>query len=93
MLALNRTTIDFFSLDVEGAEHQVLKTVDFNKINIRTMTVEVPHQSARRKALTSFLTEHGMKVYKSIGTQNGVYARDIFYIKNDMSPIVQDSSE
>ena len=30
MLALNRTTIDFFSLDVEGDELNVLKTIPFD---------------------------------------------------------------
>ena len=87
MLALNRTTIDFFSLDVEGAELQVLKTIDFNKINIRTLTVEHAHVQGGKDALTSLLTRQGMKLYKTIGSKGGVYARDLFFIQNDMTPL------
>ena len=83
MLALNRTTIDFFSLDVEGAEINILKTINFNKLNIRTMTVEI-HDKDELKTL---LTNRGMKVHKVIGKQDGIYARDIFFIKNDVTPI------
>ena len=34
LLALNRTHIDYFSLDVEGSELAVLKTIPFDKVNI-----------------------------------------------------------
>ena len=34
LLALNRTKIDYFSLDVEGNELDVLRTIPWNKINI-----------------------------------------------------------
>lgn len=35
LLALNITAIDYFSLDVEGSELNVLKTIPFDKINIK----------------------------------------------------------
>lgn len=35
LLALNVTEIDYFSLDVEGSELNVLKTIPFDKINIK----------------------------------------------------------
>ena len=89
MLALNRTTIDFFSLDVEGAELQVLKTIDFNKINIRTLTVEYKHVEGGKEALTSLLTRRGMKLYKTIKPSPGaIWAQDLFFINNNVSPIV-----
>lgn len=43
LLALNVTTVDFFSLDVEGLELQVLKTIPFNKLNIKMITAEFIH--------------------------------------------------
>ena len=89
MLALNRTTIDFFSLDVEGAELQVLKTIDFNKINIRTLTVEHAHVEGGKGALESLLTKQGMKLHKTIGPEDGVWARDLFFIQNDMTPLLK----
>ena len=35
LLALNRTTVDYFSLDVEGSELDVLKTVPWELVNIK----------------------------------------------------------
>ena len=35
LLALNVTRVDYFSLDVEGAELDVLRTVPFDRIDIR----------------------------------------------------------
>jgi hypothetical protein len=35
LLALNRTKIDYFSLDVEGSELDVLRTIPFEKLDIR----------------------------------------------------------
>ena len=92
MLALNRTTIDFFSLDVEGAELQVLKTIDFKKLNIRTLTVEHAHVQGGKAGLTSLLTRQGMKLYKTIGSADGVWARDLFFIQNGMTPLPQRST-
>ena len=34
------THIDFFSLDIEGYELNILKTIDFEKINIIFFTIE-----------------------------------------------------
>lgn len=35
LLALNISVIDYFSLDVEGSELNVLKTIPFDKIDIK----------------------------------------------------------
>lgn len=38
---LNINTVDFFSLDVEGYELNVLKGIDFNKFNIKNILIEI----------------------------------------------------
>jgi len=38
---LNIQNIDFFSLDVEGYEFNVLKGIDFNKVNIKNILIEI----------------------------------------------------
>ncbi|CAH1787229.1 unnamed protein product, partial [Owenia fusiformis] len=38
--ALEWTIVDYFSLDVEGAEEAILNTIPFNDIHIRVFTVE-----------------------------------------------------
>jgi FkbM family methyltransferase len=37
---VDNTTIDFLSLDTEGNELKILQTIDFNKYNIKVITVE-----------------------------------------------------
>lgn len=40
MRALNRTRVDYFSLDVEGGELTVLKSFDFENLDIRSFSIE-----------------------------------------------------
>lgn len=40
LLAVNRTRVDFFSLDIEGHELKVLQTIPWHKVDIRVLTVE-----------------------------------------------------
>ena len=39
--AINSPTVTYFSLDIEGAEYDVLKTIDFDKIDISLLGVEI----------------------------------------------------
>ena len=40
IMALGNPTIDYLSLDIEGAEYPVLKTIDFDKFDIKVISVE-----------------------------------------------------
>jgi FkbM family methyltransferase len=40
MKKYKRTEIDYLSLDTEGSEFSILKTIDFNKYNIKAISVE-----------------------------------------------------
>jgi len=40
LAALNRSRVDYFSLDIEGFELPVLKTVDWTRVDIRVLSVE-----------------------------------------------------
>lgn len=42
-MALGNPTIDYFVLDIEGAEFPVLRTVPFQDLDIRLWQVELPH--------------------------------------------------
>ena len=35
LLAVNNTKVDFFSLDVEGHEVKILKTITYNRVEIK----------------------------------------------------------
>ncbi|RXG58481.1 Protein Star [Armadillidium vulgare] len=40
MVATNLTTVDFFSLDVEGVEMKILETIPWNDVTIKTFLIE-----------------------------------------------------
>ncbi|KAL7640216.1 UNVERIFIED_CONTAM: hypothetical protein RMT77_009630 [Armadillidium vulgare] len=79
LLALNRTTIDYFSLDVEGHEVEVLETIPWDKVNITTLSVEYIHGKGGKEGVKSFMESKGYKVYAEV-TFKGSLANDfIFY--------------
>ena len=81
MLAMRRRSIDFFSLDVQGAELDILKTINFNRLNIRTLTVDYEHVDGGRDAIRKFLVSRGMTLYKTI-VYDRIYTRDLFFLSN-----------
>ncbi|XP_066957365.1 protein Star-like [Macrobrachium rosenbergii] len=40
LLALNRTTLDFLSLDIQGFESEVLYSIPYDRVKVRVMAVE-----------------------------------------------------
>lgn len=79
LLSLNQTTVDFFSLDVEGDELRVLKTIPFDKVNIKMVTVEYINQPGSVGDLNEFMVEKGyeplIKMHKDDGTVTDVIYR------------------
>lgn len=63
--------IDFFSLDVEGAELGVLGGVDFAKYSFGNLLIETRSPSA----LTSFLEQHGYELVKPLTVHDYLYRR------------------
>jgi hypothetical protein len=47
IFAFSNKRINFFSLDVEGAEHLVLKTIDFSKVMIDVIMIEIRNNHCR----------------------------------------------
>ena len=43
LAALGNPLVDYFSLDIEGAEYAVLKTIDWEKIRLSALSVEMNH--------------------------------------------------
>ncbi|KAB7499327.1 Protein Star, partial [Armadillidium nasatum] len=72
LLALNRTTVDYFSLDVEGHELEVLQTIPWDKVNITTLSVEFLHGKSGKEGLKSLMKSKGYKVYKTIRYESGL---------------------
>ena len=79
MLALNVTHVDYLSLDVEGFELDILKTIPFDLIDISVLTVEYIHGPDHGKDYVTFMESKGYKLHSLIKTSQ----RDIFYWAND----------
>lgn len=82
MLALNVTTVNYFSLDIEGHELEVLKTIPFDAINIETLSVEFSHVAAGRQELIDFMETKGYYVYSFV-VRTDKLAHDAIFVKYD----------
>mmetsp|Transcript_583 Transcript_583/g.962 ORF Transcript_583/g.962 Transcript_583/m.962 type:complete len:184 (+) Transcript_583:25-576(+) len=70
--------VNFFSLDVEGAEALVLETIDWSKIRIDVMIAESLNKACRREcesrlAVRQIMKKAGYRLYI-----NGVFNSDLF---------------
>jgi len=79
LMAIGNPHIDYFSLDIEGAELVMLKTLPWNKISMTLIDVEVNHAGAifpgTRNDIQNFLSSHGYPFTKSVKID------DLFYNK------------
>jgi hypothetical protein len=61
-VATDRYYFDFFSLDVEGAEYSVLKSIDWDKSAFGMIFIEANGRDMRREEMiTSLLMERGYR--------------------------------
>ncbi|XP_021926612.1 protein Star-like isoform X2 [Zootermopsis nevadensis] len=81
LLALNRTTVDYFSLDVEGSELEVLNTIPFEKLDIRTMSVEFVHVKKGKDFLREFVERRGYVLHSEVVHENNL-ANDFIFVKS-----------
>jgi len=58
---LGRKTVDFWSLDVEGVEQQILKKVDFSKTEVGLMLIEMNKGEENNKGIVDVMSENGFK--------------------------------
>ena len=85
LLALNRTTVDYFSLDVEGMENDVVHTIDHKKFNIRTWSIEYAHTAAF--AMKQYMIRAGYKFVKQLNVYDqkvGLVVEDYVFKKGSL---------
>ena len=73
--AINIKKVDYFSLDVEGGELDVLKSIQYDKITIDTFSIEHNGFEDRKTSIVSFLEEKGFKKLKEDG-------QDVYFKRN-----------
>lgn len=84
LLALNQLTVDFFSLDVEGDELNVLKTIPLDKVNIKMMTVEYVHEAGSSSGLKSYIEGKGYDSMLQVSRWDGG-VNDIIFRKRGLT--------
>ena len=83
MMALRRKHIDLFSLDVEGAELGILKTIPFNEISVDVFLVEYFVKGSKRDTvarLNYLKTFLDLKGYRLVA----ILKRDLLFIKRNV---------
>lgn len=77
IVELNQQTVDFLSIDTEGNEFYILKSIDFEKIKISAITVENNYNDLD---LPQFLNKKGFTKLIRLGS-------DEIYLKSDLISI------
>ena len=78
LVAIGRTTIDYFSLDVEGFELDVLRTIPWDKVDIKVLSVE--WNKITRDALPEYMKNIGYTIAHNARFH---YADDLILVKNN----------
>jgi len=68
----NINSIDYCSIDVEGSEFEIIKTFDFNNIDVKVFSIENNYNDSK---IRNFLKEKGYELFTILG------ADDIFIHK------------
>ena len=74
--ALDAFHINFFVLDVEGAEMSILSSLDWTRFSFDVLAIERQFSSEHNDAIQSFLSDRGYDMWKGIGHEKGVYAEE-----------------
>ena len=75
----NKEPISFFSLDVEGAEVLVLNTIDFSKVMIEVMMIEIKNAFCKdnscetRQQIRAKMKQEGYQRYEGLVAASDVY--------------------
>ena len=71
MAAAGNVTVNYLSLDIEGAELQVLKTLPWHKVDIEVLTVETEHAGVvfpgSKRDIRQYLAHRGYVHVYSLG--------------------------
>ncbi|CAG7832983.1 unnamed protein product [Allacma fusca] len=85
LLALNRTEVDYLSLDVEGSEEDVIQTIPFHLVSIKVLSIELTHGLYGRKTsefLKVYMKQRGYKFVTRVISDYSM-ANDLIFAHKD----------
>ena len=66
--------IDYMSIDTEGSEYDIIKSINFNKWKVKIITTEHNFNNKKRKKIYEFLTKNNYKrLYSNISYMDDWY--------------------
>ena len=68
LLAMGNPTVDYFSLDVEGAELPILESIPWDKVDIKILSIEVNHGDGSK--IDAFIKSKGYKKVHQLDFDN-----------------------
>lgn len=80
LAAINVTVVDYFSLNVEGSELKVLKTIPFDKVKIRTLSIQYNRVGYGKQALLDFMVGKRYAKVGEIGPPYYPKASDLIFM-------------
>jgi FkbM family methyltransferase len=81
--ALGVKKVDMFSLDVEGGEYDVLKTIDFNKLDISTFVIEHNGRSTELERFRDLFNDLRFGLpQRPMYSEIKADGQDVFFLKN-----------
>ena len=86
LLALNQSTVDYFSLDVEGLEYDVIRSLPLRKFDIRSWSVEYSHTN--HVALKKHLFANGYAFKRQLNVYDkkvSLVVEDYIFVKKSGS--------
>ncbi|ESO03310.1 hypothetical protein HELRODRAFT_173596 [Helobdella robusta] len=82
LLALERKSVDFLSLDVEGDEVPILKSINFDEIDIKTLAVEYKHGNPKEYLEVMEKNNYNMtRAIKYERPEIHLYVEDYIFVK------------
>ena len=81
---MNVKIVDYFSLDVEGMEYQVLQTIPFDRIKIKVLSVEYIHDKEGANEIIEFMETKGYRVVTKVTNGNNL-ANDLIFVHESVS--------
>ena len=78
--------MDYFSLDVEGNELDILKTIDFAEFDIKVISAEFSHESeagSSQDEMIRYMQQQGYAVHSNV-THPKNLANDYIFVKNEL---------
>lgn len=83
LLAMGNPKVDYFSLDIEGAEMPVLRTIPWDKVDISVVEIEMNHLGkvfdGSAEDLKSFMKKNGYK-FKGMVEIDGIFVKKGFKV-------------